>query len=126
MSRFRFLFSGSGGQGVITAAVILGEAAVIHEGLNAVQSQSYGPEARGGASRAEVIISHDPINFPKVNNANNTSRITLRDQDIVRHQVIVNDLRLKFWYLGEYILIKAIQKIAGQFTMIYITNMRQI
>ena len=70
MSRIRFIFSGSGGQGVITAAVILGEAAVVHEGLNAVQAQSYGPEARGGASRAEVIISDAPINFPRVNNAN--------------------------------------------------------
>ncbi len=70
MSRIRFIFSGSGGQGVITAAVILGETAVIHEGLNAVQSQSYGPEARGGAARSEVIISDGPINFPKVNNAN--------------------------------------------------------
>lgn len=70
MSRVRFIFSGSGGQGVITAAVILGETAVMHEGLNAVQSQSYGPEARGGAARSEVIISDGPINFPKVNNAN--------------------------------------------------------
>lgn len=70
MSRTRFIFSGSGGQGVITAAVILGEAAVVHEGLNAVQSQSYGPEARGGAARSEVIISDETINFPRVNNAN--------------------------------------------------------
>jgi len=70
MSRTRLIFSGSGGQGVITAAVIFGEAAAIHDGLNAVQSQSYGPEARGGAARAEVIVSSDPINFPKVNNAN--------------------------------------------------------
>jgi 2-oxoglutarate ferredoxin oxidoreductase subunit gamma len=70
MARLRFIFSGSGGQGVITAAVILGEAAVLHEGLNAVQSQSYGPEARGGAAKSEVIISDAPINFPRVNNAN--------------------------------------------------------
>ncbi|MDY6905059.1 MAG: 2-oxoacid:acceptor oxidoreductase family protein [Thermodesulfobacteriota bacterium] len=70
MSRTRFIFSGSGGQGVITAAVILGEAAALHEGLNAVQAQSYGPEARGGAARSEVIISDAPINFPRVNNAN--------------------------------------------------------
>ncbi len=70
MARSRLIFSGAGGQGVITAAVILGEAAVLHEGLNAVQSQSYGPEARGGAARSEVIISEAPINFPKVNNAN--------------------------------------------------------
>jgi 2-oxoglutarate ferredoxin oxidoreductase subunit gamma len=57
--------SGSGGQGVITAAIILAEAAV-REGKEAVQSQSYGPEARGGASKAEVIISDQPIYHPKV------------------------------------------------------------
>ena len=46
------VFSGSGGQGVITAAIILAEAAALYENLNAVQTQSYGPEARGGATRA--------------------------------------------------------------------------
>jgi 2-oxoglutarate ferredoxin oxidoreductase subunit gamma len=60
------VFSGSGGQGVITAAIILAEAAVLHENLVAVQSQSYGPEARGGATRADVIIAESPIYFPKV------------------------------------------------------------
>ena len=66
MERCRIIFSGSGGQGVITAAIILAEAAVLYEGLNAVQSQSYGPEARGGASRSDVIISDTDIHFPKV------------------------------------------------------------
>jgi len=66
MERCRIIFSGSGGQGVITAAIILAEAAVLHEGLNAVQSQSYGPEARGGASRSDVIIADTDIRFPKV------------------------------------------------------------
>jgi 2-oxoglutarate ferredoxin oxidoreductase subunit gamma len=70
MERYRIVFSGSGGQGVITASIILAEAAVIHEGLNAVQSQSYGPEARGGATRADVIISDREIRFPKVNQPN--------------------------------------------------------
>jgi len=60
------VFSGSGGQGVITAAIILAEAAVLHENLIAVQSQSYGPEARGGATRADVIIAESSIHFPKV------------------------------------------------------------
>jgi 2-oxoglutarate ferredoxin oxidoreductase subunit gamma len=60
------VFSGSGGQGVITAAIILAEAAVMHENLTAVQSQAYGAEARGGATRSDVIISDVPINFPKV------------------------------------------------------------
>jgi 2-oxoglutarate ferredoxin oxidoreductase subunit gamma len=66
MERRRIIFSGSGGQGVITAAIIFAEAAVLYEGLNAVQSQSYGPEARGGASRSDVIISDTDIRFPKV------------------------------------------------------------
>jgi 2-oxoglutarate ferredoxin oxidoreductase subunit gamma len=66
MERCRMVFSGSGGQGVITAAIILAEAAVLYENLNAVQSQAYGPEARGGATRSDVIISNAKINFPKV------------------------------------------------------------
>lgn len=57
--------SGSGGQGVITAAIIFAESAVM-EGKEAVQSQSYGPEARGGASKAEVIVSDQVIFHPKV------------------------------------------------------------
>lgn len=56
---------GSGGQGLILAGIIIAEAA-IEEGLNSLQSQSYGPEARGGASKAEVIISDEEIYFPKV------------------------------------------------------------
>ncbi len=70
MERYRFLFSGSGGQGVITAAIILAEAAVLYEGLNAVQSQSYGAAARGGITRSDVIISDSEILFPKVNQPN--------------------------------------------------------
>ncbi len=66
MDRFRMVFSGSGGQGVITATIILAEAAVLHENLNAVQSQSYGAEARGGATRSDVIISDSTIDYPKV------------------------------------------------------------
>jgi len=48
--------TGSGGQGLILGGIILAEAAIL-DGKNAIQSQSYGPEARGGASKAEVIIS---------------------------------------------------------------------
>ncbi len=70
MKRLRLVFSGSGGQGVITAAIILAEAAVIHEGLNATQSQSYGAAARGGATRSDVIISDEEINFPVVSQPN--------------------------------------------------------
>ena len=66
MERCRLVFCGSGGQGIITAAIILAEAAVIHEGLEAVQSQSYGAAARGEVTRSDVIISDSEINFPKV------------------------------------------------------------
>ena len=57
--------SGSGGQGVILASVILGTAASLYEGKETIQSQSYGPEARGGASKADVIISDKLIKYPK-------------------------------------------------------------
>ncbi len=57
---------GEGGQGLILAGIILAEAAAIYDGLNAVQSQSYGPESRGGASKAEVVISDGEIDYPKV------------------------------------------------------------
>lgn len=70
MSRVRLVFSGSGGQGVITAAIILAEAAVIHEGMNATQSQSYGAAARGGSTRSDIIISDKEINFPEVSQPN--------------------------------------------------------
>ena len=60
------VFSGSGGQGVITAAIILSEAAVLYDGLTAVQSQSYGAEARGGATRSDIVISDAIIHYPKV------------------------------------------------------------
>jgi len=63
--RYEIRFSGAGGQGLITAGIILAEAASIIEGKSAVQSQSYGPEARGGASKSEVIISDSPIDYPK-------------------------------------------------------------
>jgi len=63
--RKEVLFSGFGGQGVILASVILGRAAAVYEGFYAVQTQSYGPESRGGASKAEVVISDEPIDYPK-------------------------------------------------------------
>lgn len=57
---------GFGGQGVIMAGIILGKAAAIFDENEAVQTQSYGPEARGGASKCEVIISDSEIDYPKV------------------------------------------------------------
>ncbi|MFH1728071.1 MAG: 2-oxoacid:acceptor oxidoreductase family protein [Pseudomonadota bacterium] len=63
--RYEVRLSGSGGQGMILAGVILAEAAAIYDNKQAIQSQSYGPEARGGASKSEVIISDEAIDFPK-------------------------------------------------------------
>lgn len=57
--------SGTGGQGLILAGIILAEAAV-RDGHEVIETQSYGPEARGGASRAEVIIADEAIDYPKV------------------------------------------------------------
>ncbi|MBU0728734.1 MAG: 2-oxoacid:acceptor oxidoreductase family protein [Proteobacteria bacterium] len=57
--------SGSGGQGIILAAVILAEAFGVHDNKYVCQTQSYGPEARGGKSKAEVVVSDHPIDYPK-------------------------------------------------------------
>ncbi|GLI32855.1 2-oxoacid:acceptor oxidoreductase family protein [Desulforhabdus amnigena] len=65
MSRYEVRLTGSGGQGLIMAGIILAEAAGIHDGKNVCQTQSYGPEARGGSSKAEVVISDEEIDYPK-------------------------------------------------------------
>jgi 2-oxoglutarate ferredoxin oxidoreductase subunit gamma len=62
--RWEVTLAGSGGQGIITAGIILAEAAVQAD-LNVAQTQSYGPESRGGASRAEVVIAGGEIDYPK-------------------------------------------------------------
>jgi 2-oxoglutarate ferredoxin oxidoreductase subunit gamma len=64
--RHEVRFSGFGGQGIILSAVILGRAAVMHDNKFAVQTQVYGPEARGGASMSALIIDDTPILYPKV------------------------------------------------------------
>ncbi len=66
--RYEIRLSGAGGQGLVLAGQIIAEAAAIYDGKNATQSQSYGPEARGGSSRSEVIISDDEIDYPKAVN----------------------------------------------------------
>jgi 2-oxoglutarate ferredoxin oxidoreductase subunit gamma len=63
--RYEIRLAGSGGQGLILAGVILAEAAGIYDGQFVCQTQSYGPAARGGASKAEVVISDVEIDYPK-------------------------------------------------------------
>jgi len=64
--RVEVRFAGFGGQGIIKSGIITAAAACIYSGKNAVQTQSYGPESRGGACKSEVVISEEEIDFPKV------------------------------------------------------------
>ena len=64
MKPLNIKFCGFGGQGIILSAVILGTVVVIKRNLYAVQTQSYGSEARGGQCQSELIISNKPINSP--------------------------------------------------------------
>ncbi|HET7087445.1 MAG TPA: 2-oxoacid:acceptor oxidoreductase family protein [Anaerolineae bacterium] len=58
--------SGFGGQGVVLAGTILGKALSLHAGLEAVMTQAYGPEARGGASSADIVVSDEAVDYPFV------------------------------------------------------------
>jgi len=64
--RVEIRFAGFGGQGIIKSGIITAAAASLYGGKNAVQTQSYGPESRGGACKSEVVISEEEIDFPKV------------------------------------------------------------
>ena len=64
--RVEVRFAGFGGQGIIKSGIIVAAAASIHAGKNSVQTQSYGPESRGGACKSEVVISEQEIDFPKL------------------------------------------------------------
>jgi 2-oxoglutarate ferredoxin oxidoreductase subunit gamma len=80
--RYEIRVAGSGGQGVILAAVIIGQAAALmEENLNSVQTQAYGPEARGGASKSEVIIARGEIDYPKATTPNLQIILTQKASD---------------------------------------------
>lgn len=64
--RTEIRFAGFGGQGIIRSGLILSMAACIYSDKNAVQTQSYGPESRGGSCKSEVVIADEEIDFPKV------------------------------------------------------------
>ncbi len=68
MSREEIVIGGFGGQGIILAGSIVGKAASIFDGRNATLTRDYGPEARGGACRAQVTISDSPISYPYIEN----------------------------------------------------------
>jgi 2-oxoglutarate ferredoxin oxidoreductase subunit gamma len=68
-NRFEIRIAGFGGQGVVTIGRILGVAFTIHEGINSVNTHSYGPESRGGSCRSEVVVSQGEIHYPSVRKA---------------------------------------------------------
>ncbi len=63
--RYEIRLSGSGGQGLILMGIILAEAIGVYDGKYVAQTQSYGPEARGGSSRAEIVVSDEEIDYPE-------------------------------------------------------------
>ncbi|MBN2543177.1 2-oxoacid:acceptor oxidoreductase family protein [bacterium] len=102
--------SGFGGQGVILSGYIIGKAASIYDGKNASFTQSYGPEARGGACAAQVVISDSNVDFPLVRDsevlislsqvAYNKFRtlvkpngVVLTDEDLVKPENEENDIK---------------------------------
>ena len=70
MKKVKIRLTGVGGQGVVLSSVILGRAASVYDKINAVQTQTYGSDMRGGDVRAEVVISGEKIIYPVINNPN--------------------------------------------------------
>ncbi len=66
MARTEIRIGGFGGQGIVTMAVVLGETLSLVEKRQCVQTQSYGPEARGGASKSEIVVDDEEVDYPKV------------------------------------------------------------
>ena len=83
MNRTEIRITGFGGQGVILAGIVLGHAVAVHEGKKAVQTQSYGAETRGGVAKAEVVVSDEKIDYPKVISADIT--ITMSQESFDRY-----------------------------------------
>jgi 2-oxoglutarate ferredoxin oxidoreductase subunit gamma len=68
-STWQIRIGGVGGQGIVMASKLLGVAASLYDGKEAVCTQVYGPEARGGAARSDVVISDEPVDYPFVTEA---------------------------------------------------------
>jgi len=119
---------GFGGQGVILAGFIIGKAASVFMNYNAVQSQSYGPEARGGAARSEVIISDEKIGYPRPTSVDllvamsqesfDTYRNDLRDDTVI---VVDPDL-VKKHEIGRPVYKVHAQRIAEELGNKIVTN----
>ncbi len=96
MSHIEIRLGGLGGQGIIKSAKIIGEAASLHDGKEAVQTASYGPESRGSACKAEVIISEQPIDYPLVQTpdilvALSTEAFLMHSKDLKEGAIVIID-----------------------------------
>ena len=87
--RTEIRIGGFGGQGVILAGIILGKAASLFDEKEAVQTQSYGPEARGGASKCEVVISDSKVDYPKVQSPD--ILIAMSNEALIKYIVDLKD-----------------------------------
>lgn len=92
IERIEIRLAGEGGQGMILAGIILAEAAAIYDSKNAIQTQSYGPEARGGASKAEVVIAEGEIDHPEVITADVLVALSQEACDKYAHNLKKNGL----------------------------------
>jgi len=81
--RYEIIFSGIGGQGMILCGKIAAEAASLYEKKHSVQTVYYGPESRGGIAESYVIISDEPVDYPKVTRAD--ALVALSQSGIERH-----------------------------------------
>ncbi|MBM7854749.1 2-oxoglutarate ferredoxin oxidoreductase subunit gamma [Desulfohalotomaculum tongense] len=108
--------SGSGGQGLILAGIILAEAGIL-DGQNVVQTQSYGPAARGGASKAEVIISPGDIDYPKVLACD--VLLALNQESCIKYS---GDLKNNSVTIVDSSLVKHIPPVAGKIYPLPITK----
>jgi 2-oxoglutarate ferredoxin oxidoreductase subunit gamma len=123
---------GFGGQGVILAGFIYGKAACVFSNFNAVQSQSYGPEARGGAARSEVIISDEKIGYPRPTSTDLYVAMAQEAFDTYRHDIredtviIIDPDLVPKHDIGRPIYKVRVQKIAEDLGNKIVTNIAMV
>jgi 2-oxoglutarate ferredoxin oxidoreductase subunit gamma len=123
---------GFGGQGVILAGFIIGKAACVFSNFNAVQSQSYGPEARGGAARSEVIISDEKIGYPRPTSTDLMVAMAQEAFDTYRHDIrddtvmIIDPDLVPKHDIGRPIYRVRVQKIAEELGNKIVTNIAMV
>jgi 2-oxoglutarate ferredoxin oxidoreductase subunit gamma len=114
--RTEIRLTGSGGQGLITAARILAKAALL-DGMNALQSQVYGAEARGGATKSEVVLADRDIYFPEVLQPDLTAIMTQASYQKYGHRVKASSLRIiDTFMVPDYTEIPGINTVGLPFT----------